>query len=128
MHLNPSLSFHTNNMTLPMDADASYLCKPNAKSRAAAYMYLTKKNSPDFHNGTVLVLSSITKYVMSSTAKSELAIEEPVPSEQRERQKETSVVNSVLELSERSSSLLLLRGVSTPYCTPSVHSAGVAAC
>ena len=60
-------------MVLAMDTDASYLSEPNAKSRAAAYMYLTKENRPDFHNGAVLVLSAIIKHVMSSASESKLA-------------------------------------------------------
>ena len=48
-----------------------YLSEYCGKSRAAAYMFLTKKNNPDFHNGAVLVLSAIIKHVMASASETE---------------------------------------------------------
>lgn len=60
-------------MILALDTDGSYLSELGGKSRAAAYMYLTKQNEPDFHNGAVLVLSAIIKHVMASASETELA-------------------------------------------------------
>jgi hypothetical protein len=60
-------------MILALDTDSSYLSEPEGKSCAAAYFYLTKKDNPDFHNGTVLVLFSIIKHTMASASKTELA-------------------------------------------------------
>eukprot|EP00804_Cyclotella_cryptica_P006018 CCRYP_000254-RA/>CCRYP_000254-RA protein AED:0.42 eAED:0.42 QI:0/0/0/1/0/0/2/0/294 len=55
------------------DTDGSYLSELDGKSRAAAYMFLTKKDDPDFHNGAVLILSSIIKHVMASASETEIA-------------------------------------------------------
>lgn len=60
-------------MLLALDTDGSYLSELKGKSRAAAYMYLTKRNKPDFHNGAVLILSSIIKHVMASASETEIA-------------------------------------------------------
>ncbi len=60
-------------MILALDTDGSYLSKLQGKSRAAAYIYLTKKEDPDFHNGAVLVLSAVIKHVMASTSETKLA-------------------------------------------------------
>jgi hypothetical protein len=53
-------------MILALDTNGSYLLEPNGKSRAAAYLYLTKSNNPHFHNGTVLIL-------LASASETELA-------------------------------------------------------
>ena len=73
MHPNTTIRYCASDMILALDTDGSYLSEPNAKSRAAAYFYLTKNNNPDFHNGTVLVLSAIIKHIMASASETELA-------------------------------------------------------
>ena len=72
-HPNATIRYCASDMILALDTDGSYLSEPNAKSRAAAYFYLTKNNEPDFHNGAVLVLSAIIKHIMASASKTELA-------------------------------------------------------
>ena len=59
-------------MILTLHTDGFYLSEHGGKSRVAAYMYLTKCDVPDFHNGTLLVLLAIIKYIMASASKSEL--------------------------------------------------------
>ena len=39
----------------------------------AAYLYLTKRDEPDFHNGAVLELLGIIEHIMASACKSKLA-------------------------------------------------------
>eukprot|EP00804_Cyclotella_cryptica_P012564 CCRYP_014709-RF/>CCRYP_014709-RF protein AED:0.41 eAED:0.41 QI:0/-1/0/1/-1/0/1/0/228 len=72
-HPNPSIRYLASDMVLALDTDGSYLSELNGKSRAAAYVYLTRKDSPDFHNGAVAVLSAIIKHVMASASETELA-------------------------------------------------------
>eukprot|EP00804_Cyclotella_cryptica_P009712 CCRYP_011255-RA/>CCRYP_011255-RA protein AED:0.38 eAED:0.38 QI:0/-1/0/1/-1/1/1/0/318 len=72
-HPNPSIQYLASNMILALDTVGSYLSELDGKSRAAAYMFLTKKDDPDFHNGAVLILSSIIKHVMASASETEIA-------------------------------------------------------
>eukprot|EP00804_Cyclotella_cryptica_P000197 CCRYP_016181-RA/>CCRYP_016181-RA protein AED:0.36 eAED:0.35 QI:0/0/0/1/0/0/2/0/414 len=72
-HPNPSIQYLASNMILALDTDGSYLLELSGKSRAAAYMFLTKKDNPDFHNGAVLILSSIIKHVMASASETKIA-------------------------------------------------------
>jgi hypothetical protein len=72
-HPNGTIRYCASNMILALDTDGSYLSEPGAKSRAAAYFYLTKKDNPEFHNGSVLVLSAIIKHIMASASETELA-------------------------------------------------------
>ena len=51
-------------MILALDTDASYLSEPNARSRPAAYYFLTHKDRPDLNNGTIYILSTEIKHVM----------------------------------------------------------------
>ena len=46
---------------------------PNKEEKAALlYFYLTKKHGPDFHNNSVLILSTIIKHIMASASKTKL--------------------------------------------------------
>ena len=72
-HPNPSIRYLASDMILALDTDGSYLSELNGRSRAAAYMFLTKKDDPTFHNGAVLVLSAIVKHVMASASETEIA-------------------------------------------------------
>ncbi len=72
-HPNATIRYCASDMILALDTDGSYLSEHGGKSRAAAYMYLTKHHEPDFHNGAILVLSAIIKHVMASASESELA-------------------------------------------------------
>ncbi len=59
------MRYCTSDMILALDTDGSYLSEPRGKSRAAAYFYFTKKNDPNFHNGSILILSTIIKHSMA---------------------------------------------------------------
>ena len=59
-------------MILALDTNKYYLSEHGGKIRAAAYMFLTKKNQPDSHNGAILILSGIIKHVMLSEYESEI--------------------------------------------------------
>lgn len=72
-HPNATIRYCASDMILALDTDGSYLSEPGAKSRAAAYFYLTKKDNPEFHNGSVLILSAIIKHIMASASETELA-------------------------------------------------------
>jgi hypothetical protein len=72
-HPNPSIRYLASDMILALDTDGSYLSELNRKSRAAAYIYLTQNDKPDFHNGAIMVLSAIIKHVMASASETELA-------------------------------------------------------
>ena len=58
-------------MILALDTDASYLSEPNARSRATAYYFLTRKDRLDLNNGAIDILSTVIKHVMSSASRSE---------------------------------------------------------
>ena len=70
-HPNASIRYRASDMILAFDTDASYLSEVNAKSRAAAYYYMTRKGQRNFHNGAIDVLSTIIKHVMSSASEAE---------------------------------------------------------
>ena len=65
-HPNAAIRYHASNMILALDTDASYLSDPNARSRAAAYYFLTRKDRPNFNNRVIDILSTVIKHVMSS--------------------------------------------------------------
>ncbi|KAL7479589.1 hypothetical protein ACHAW6_005315 [Cyclotella cf. meneghiniana] len=71
-HPNAMIQYCASDMALALDTDGSYLSEHGGKSRAAAYMYLTKQDEPNVHNGAVLVLSAIIKHVMASASETEL--------------------------------------------------------
>ena len=56
-------------MILALDTYASYLSKPNARSRAVAYYFLTRKDRLDFNNRAIDIISTVIKHVMSSALK-----------------------------------------------------------
>ena len=60
-------------MILALHSDASYLSKPESKSRAAGHYYLANKDDDDFSNGAVLTLSKIIKHVMTSASEAKVA-------------------------------------------------------
>jgi hypothetical protein len=79
-----TIRFVGSDMFLLVASDASYLSAKKARSRVAAYLYLsdlpidpTKPPAPDSpmpkHNGAVAVLCQIMKEVVSSAAEAELA-------------------------------------------------------
>ena len=66
--------FNVSGMVLAIHSNASYLSEKNARSRAGGHHLISsdKENPPN--NGAVLNLSTITRSVMSSSAKAELGI------------------------------------------------------
>ncbi|KAL7478502.1 hypothetical protein ACHAW6_004262, partial [Cyclotella cf. meneghiniana] len=54
MHPNVTIRYCASDMILALDTDALYLFEHEGKSRAVAYMYLTRQMEPDFHNCTIL--------------------------------------------------------------------------
>jgi hypothetical protein len=70
-HPDAAIRYHSSDMILAFDTDASYLSEPDAKSRAAAYYYMTRKGQRAFTNGAIDVLSTIIKHVMSSASEAE---------------------------------------------------------
>ena len=72
-HPNSGVRFMSSDMILDLHSDASYLHKPESKSRAAGHFYLSKKKDEIFNNGSVMTLSKIIKYVLASASKAETA-------------------------------------------------------
>ena len=70
-HPNATIRYCASDMMLALDTDGLYLFEPGG-SRAAAYMYLTKRDEPDCHDGSVLVLLAIIKHIMASASKPKL--------------------------------------------------------
>ena len=70
-HPDAAIRYRASDMILAFDTDASYLSEVGAKSRAAAYYYMTRKGDRAFTNGAVDVLSTIIKHVMSSASEAE---------------------------------------------------------
>jgi hypothetical protein len=57
---NGKIIYHGSDMILKIDSDAAYLVRPEAKSRAGGYHYLSSKDGTLF-NGTIIVLAKIIK-------------------------------------------------------------------
>ena len=60
-------------MVLCAQADASNLNKTKSHSRAGAHIYLSEDDPIPCHNGVVLTIATIIKFVMALTAEAELA-------------------------------------------------------
>eukprot|EP00957_Ditylum_brightwellii_P150570 11465420-Ditylum_brightwellii.AAC.1 len=56
---NAAAWFLASNMILTVHLDTSYLCKTNARSRAAGHFCLTKHGDDKYNNGAILTLSTI---------------------------------------------------------------------
>jgi hypothetical protein len=72
-HPNAGIRYKACNMILAVHTNASNILETNGKSSASAHFYLTNHNDEDFNNGTILMLSSIIKRVMSLAFKVESA-------------------------------------------------------
>jgi hypothetical protein len=67
------VTYKASDMKLAIHSDASYLSKPEARSRAGGHFFLTKKdNNSNPDNGAVLNIAQIIKAVMSLAAEAEL--------------------------------------------------------
>ncbi len=67
------LSYHASDMVLAVHSSASYLSEPKARSRAGGHFFLSSDTTIPPNNGAVLNIAHITKNVMSSATKAELA-------------------------------------------------------
>jgi hypothetical protein len=69
---NGKIIYRGSDMILKIDSDAAYLVRPEARSRAGGYHYLSSKDGTLF-NGPIIVLAKIIKNVMASAAEAEVA-------------------------------------------------------
>ena len=60
-------------MVLAAHSDASYLSKPQARSRAGGHFFLSSDSAVPHNNGAVLNIAHLIKNVMSSATEAELA-------------------------------------------------------
>ena len=72
-HPGARVRYVASDMILALHSDASHLSEPNSKSRAAGHFYLTKNNTKDMNNGSILTLSNIIKHVVGSASEAEVA-------------------------------------------------------
>ena len=70
---NNELVYHACDMTLFIQADASYLSRPNARSVAGGICYLSNADPPHHINGAIHAVSSIIPSVVASAAEAEYA-------------------------------------------------------
>ena len=80
---NPKVRYYASNMQLCGHTDASYLSVSKARSRAAAYFYLSNNDGallppdhasklPKRPNGAVQVMSTVMRQVLSSAIEAEI--------------------------------------------------------
>ena len=67
------LTYHASNMKLAAHSDASYLSKPNTRSRVGGHFFLSSESTVPTNNGAVLNIGHIMNHVMSSATEAELA-------------------------------------------------------
>ncbi len=67
------LTYNASEMILAAHSDASYLCEPNARSRAGGHFFLSNNDPFPPNNGAILNIAQIIKHVMTSAAEAELA-------------------------------------------------------
>ena len=57
------LTYHTSDMVLAVQSDASYLSETKSRSRVGGHFYLAGNENIPVNNGTVLNISGILKHV-----------------------------------------------------------------
>jgi hypothetical protein len=67
-----STTYHASNMILCAHANTGFNNKSNGRSQAGAHIFVSKNNPFSKHNGPILSISQIMKFVMSSVAKAQL--------------------------------------------------------
>ena len=70
-----TVRYHASDMVLNIHSDASYLSESRARSRAARHYFMgsvPEMGKPIQLNGNILVVSSVLRFVVSSTAEAEL--------------------------------------------------------
>ncbi len=65
-------TYHASNMILCAYADAGFHNESKSHSQAGAHIFVSKNNPFPKHNGPVLLISQIMKFVMSSAAEAKL--------------------------------------------------------
>ena len=68
-HRNIAIRFYASNMILQLISDASYLCRPRARSVYGTYCYF---GEPEWINGPIACASKMISSVLSSVAEAEL--------------------------------------------------------
>ena len=66
------LTYHRSDMILAAHSDASYLSKPQARSRAGGHYFMSNNAKIPPNNGVILNNATIIKHVMSSATEAEL--------------------------------------------------------
>ncbi len=67
------LTYNASKMVLAAHSNASYLSKPDARSRAGGHFFLSSNSTIPQNNGAVLNIAHTIKHVMSSATEAELA-------------------------------------------------------
>ena len=67
------LTYNKSDMVLAVHSDASYLCKPKARSRAGGHFFMSANTTNPPNNGAILNIAHVIKNVMSSATEAELA-------------------------------------------------------
>ncbi len=67
------LTYSASETVLAAHSNASYLSKPNARSRAGGHFSLSSDSTIPQNNGAVLNIAHIIKHVMSTATEAELA-------------------------------------------------------
>jgi hypothetical protein len=70
---NDGITYRASDMILAAHADAAYLNVKNSRSRAGAHIMCTENDPIPSHNGPILTIAQIIKFVMSSAAEAETA-------------------------------------------------------
>jgi hypothetical protein len=67
------LTYNRSEMIMAVHSDASYLCKPKAKSRAGGHCFMFANAEIPPNSGTILNIAHIIRHVMTSATEAELA-------------------------------------------------------
>jgi hypothetical protein len=69
-HPEATLRYHASDMILNIHSDASYLSEREAKNRSGGFLYMGSNTykAKKLTNGSILIISTVLKYVMSSAA------------------------------------------------------------
>ena len=60
------LTYNRNKMIMAVHSDASYLCKPNAKSQAGGHFFVSNNAKIPPNNGAILNIAHIINHIMPS--------------------------------------------------------------
>jgi hypothetical protein len=74
MHPEATSRYHASDMISNIHSDASYLSEREAKSGAGGYLYMGSNTytPKKLTNGSILIISTVLKHVMSSAAEEEI--------------------------------------------------------